>query len=158
MKSVSLVVATLAALLLTATASATAFLTIPALGIYHKPILTGDNLDQGPIWDRSTRPGQGKAMIIAGHDVTPVPGYGAHGPFYDVVDMKKGYLLEIEWYGKLFIYRGRANAEYHPAYDRNVVIEQGESVWIYSCWPRYTALGRQWWEGRLVAVRDLKHK
>lgn len=93
-------------------------------------------------------------MVIAGHDVTPVPGYGSHGPFYGLTDLKKGYLLEIRWHGSLYIYRFVRDPVYHPENDYEVVTDRGvESVWIYSCWPRYTHIGRKWEEAVLVAVR-----
>jgi sortase (surface protein transpeptidase) len=160
MKPALLLAAALAGLAFAAPASGSpkpALLTIRALGIFNQPIGNGDAmLAVGPIWDPSVanRPGQGRPMVIAAHDVTPVPGYGAHGPFYDLVILKKSYLAEIRWHGSLFIYRFVSNPVWHPESDEEVVLDRGtEAVWFYSCWPRYTHTGRKWAEADLVAVR-----
>jgi hypothetical protein len=34
----------------------------------------------------------GLTMVIDAHDVTPAPGYGAHGPLYRLYLIKPGYL------------------------------------------------------------------
>ena len=134
-------------------ASSPARLTIPKLGIFNKPVGNGGAmLAYGPIWhpEVPSRPGEGKPMVIAGHDVTPVPGYGSHGPFYNLVDLHKGDLVEIRWHGKLFRYRVTGKA-WHPENDYQVVVDRGvESVWFYSCWPRYTHNGRTWVEAERV--------
>lgn len=131
-----------------------AMLTIPKLGIFNKPIGNGASmLEYGPIWhpEVHARPGDGKPMVIAGHDVTPVPGYGAHGPFYHLVNLHKGDLVKIRWHGRLRVYRVVAEPTWHQENDYQVVVDKGvEAVWFYSCWPRYTHNGRLWVEADLV--------
>jgi hypothetical protein len=86
----------------------TARLTIKFLHIVDRPIRTRScDLARGPIWDLGykTRPGMGWTMVIDAHDVTPVPGYGAHGPFYRLYLIKPGYLTKIEWNGVWRTYR-----------------------------------------------------
>jgi sortase (surface protein transpeptidase) len=159
MKPALLLAVALAGLAFTVPASGSsepALLTIRALGIFNKPIGNGDAmLSYGPIWDPSvaSRPGEGRPMVIAGHDVTPVPGYGSHGPFYNLVNLKKGYLVEIRWHGVLRKYRLVSNPVWHPESDEEVVLDKDvEAVWLYSCWPRYTHSGRKWVEAVLVSV------
>ena len=41
----------------------------------------------------------GLTTVIDAHDVTPVPGYGAHGPFYRLYLIKPGYIVKIRWNG-----------------------------------------------------------
>ena len=110
-------------------------------------------LKYGPIWSAPARPTRNNVVVLAGHDVTPVPGYGLHGPFYNLVTLKKGYLVEIRWKGQLFIYRIIGTPKYHPERDAQVVVNRGVgAVWLYSCWPRYTHDGRKWAEAKLVSV------
>lgn len=125
-----------------------ALLTIRALHMVNQPIRTrcGD-LAKGPIWDLgySARPGDGLTMVIDAHDVTPVPGYGAHGPFYRLYTIKPGDLARIKWKGVWRTYRfvthpfakpqrlesGGPNLKPIKAWD-------GEVVYFRCCWPRYT--------------------
>ena len=160
MKLALLAAAAVAGLAFAASVSATppsARLTIPQLGIYNKPIGNGGSmLKYGPIWDPEVRarPGQGRPMVIAGHDVTAVPGYGDHGPFYNLVSLKRGSMVEIRWNGVLSKYRIVSPPVYHRANDYKVVEDKGvESVWFYSCWPRYTHLGRMWVEADLATKK-----
>jgi hypothetical protein len=44
-------------------------------------------------------------MVIDAHDVTPVPGYGAHGPFYRLYTIRPGDLAKIKWKGVWRTYR-----------------------------------------------------
>jgi hypothetical protein len=77
-----------------------ALLTITALHMFNQPVRTQcADLARGPIWDlgRPGRPGDGLTMVIDAHDVTPVPGYGAHGPFYRLYTIKPGDLAKIKW-------------------------------------------------------------
>lgn len=86
--------------------------------VYGQPIKSKvDHLTMGPIWDtwndldpytgsyKPVRPGSGKTLVIDGHDVTPVPGYGAHGPFYRLYLIKPGDLATIRWMGVKYTYR-----------------------------------------------------
>ena len=132
-------------------------LTIKALGFDNKPVGEGTAmLKDGPIWGTPMRPSATNTVVLAGHDVTPVPGYGSHGPFYNLVTLKKGYLVQIRWKGKLFIYRVVGKARYYPESDDSVVTTGDVgAVWMYSCWPRYTHNGRLWVEAVLVSIRNL---
>ena len=125
-----------------------ALLTIKALHMFNQPIRTrcGD-LARGPVWDLgySARPGDGLTMVIDAHDVTPVPGYGAHGPFYRLYTMKPGDRATIKWHGVLRTYRFVTRPFAKPQRLRNggvnnkpVKTWQGEVVYFRCCWPRYT--------------------
>ena len=131
-------------------------------------------LANGPVWVRGHpfRPGDGQPMLIAGHDVTPVPGYGAHGPFYRLYLLKPGDLATITWNGVRYTYRfvtkpwaerqclskyandlparlaGRMGC---LANDRPIRHWNVESIYIRCCWPRYTR-EKFLWE-RAVLIR-----
>jgi sortase (surface protein transpeptidase) len=161
-KLVTLAATSLAALAFVTAANAdTARLTIPALGIFNKPIGVGEgSLAYGPVWDLfPTRPTRHTTVVLAGHDVTPVPGYGNHGPFHDLVALKKGYLIEITWHSRLYRYRVARDPFYQPENDWQLVVIEGQgAVWLYSCWPRHTHNGRQWVKGVLFSVTPQGHK
>ena len=125
-----------------------ALLTIRALHIRNKPIRPrcGD-LAQGPIWDLgwAARPGDGLTMVIDAHDVTPVPGYGAHGPFYRLYTIKPGELARIRWNGVWRTYRFVTHPFAKPQLLPNGRVNnkpvkdwRGEVVYFRCCWPRYT--------------------
>ena len=83
-------------------------MTIRFLRIQNRPIGVSEcYLAKGPIWDpwRAARPGYGMSIVIDGHNVTPVAGYGAHGPFYRLHLMKPGYLATITWKHVKYTYR-----------------------------------------------------
>jgi len=140
-------------------------LTIKALKIVNKPIRTGDcALMYGPIWDppRVARPGDGLAMVIDGHDVTPVPGFdtnGAHGPFFHLWRMKPGQIVKIAWHGVERRYRVVARPFHRrqckskrindlpqrlsgalSCVENDAPIKNNgvESVYLRCCWPQYT--------------------
>ena len=125
-----------------------ALLTIRALHMANQPVRTrcGD-LARGPIWDLgfAARPGDGLTMVIDAHDVTPVPGYGAHGPFYRLYTIKPGDLAKIRWKGVWRTYRFVTRPFAKPQRLRNgaailnpIKAWQGEVVYFRCCWPRYT--------------------
>jgi hypothetical protein len=125
-----------------------ALLTIKALHMVDQPIRTrcGD-LARGPIWDLGWpgRPGYGLTMVIDAHDVTPVPGYGAHGPFYRLYTIKPGYIARIRWNGVWrtyrFVTRPFAKPQRLPngaVNDKPIKDWRGEVVYFRCCWPRYT--------------------
>lgn len=118
-------------------------------------------LARGPIWDPAhpARPGDGEAMVIDGHDVTPVPGYGPHGPFYRLYMLRRGELATITWKGVKYIYRftgkpfarrqclskyvndlpARLDGELMcVANDKPIRSSNVETLYIRCCWPRYT--------------------
>ena len=124
----------------------TARLTIKFLHIIDKPIRPrACDLASGPIWDvgYATRPGIGLTMVIDAHDVTPVPGYGAHGPFYRLYLIKPGYIAKIKWNGVWRTYRFVSRPMAYPQQPPSVVDKPikswgVESVYFRCCWPRYT--------------------
>lgn len=125
-----------------------ALLTIKALHISNKPIRPRcADLARGPIWDLgwAARPGDGLTMVIDAHDVTPVPGYGAHGPFYRLYTIKPGQLAKIKWHGVWRTYRFVTRPFAKPQLLRNGAVNdrpiknwRGEVVYFRCCWPRYT--------------------
>lgn len=124
----------------------TARLTIKFLHIVNQPIRTrACDLARGPIWDAAyaTRPGMGLTMVIDAHDVTPVPGYGAHGPFYRLYLIKPGYVAKIKWNGVWRTYRFVATPTPYPQRPQSEVNKPirsfgVETVYFRCCWPRYT--------------------
>jgi len=138
-------------------------MTVPVLHMYNQPIgWKACSLAFGPVWDpfHPYRPGQGQTMVINGHDVTPVPGYGAHGPFYRLYLLKPGDLATIKWKGVRYTYRfvtkpwaeRQCLSKYVndlPARLAGELLCVGndkpikndwrvESFYIRCCWPRYT--------------------
>ena len=125
-----------------------ALLTIKALHMINQPIRTQcADLARGPIWDLgwADRPGDGLTMVIDAHDVTPVPGYGAHGPFYRLYTIKPGELAKIKWNGVWRTYRFVTHPFAKPQLLPNGSVNnkpiknwRGEVVYFRCCWPRYT--------------------
>jgi hypothetical protein len=125
-----------------------ALLTIGALHMFNQPIRTQcADLARGPIWDlgRPGRPGDGIVMVIDAHDVTPVPGYGAHGPFYRLYQIKPGDLAKIKWKGVWRTYRFVTHPFAKPQRLKDGRVNNkpikgwlGEVVYFRCCWPRYT--------------------
>jgi hypothetical protein len=140
-----------------------ALMTVRVLRMYNQPIGRKDcALATGPVWDLShpARPGEGETMVIDGHDVTPVPGYDGHGPFYRLYLLRPGDLATIRWKGVRYTYRfvtkpfARRQClskylNYLPARlagklmcignDKPIKeVSPVESFYIRCCWPRYT--------------------
>ena len=137
-------------------------LTVRVLHMNDQPIgLRGCFLAKGPIWDPAhpARPGDGETMLVDGHDVTPVPGYGKHGPFYRLHLLRPGYIATITWKGTRYTYRVvtkpfakrqclSKRVNYLPARlagelmcvanDKPVKSWNVESIYFRCCWPRYT--------------------
>jgi hypothetical protein len=85
----------------------------------------------------------GLTMVIDAHDVTPVPGYGSHGPFYHLYLIKPGYLAKIKWNGVWRTYRFVSSPRPYPQRPPSVVDKPiksfgAEVVYFRCCWPRYT--------------------
>jgi len=141
-----------------------ALVTIRALHMFNQPIQTRcSDLARGPVWDLgySARPGDGLTMVIDAHDVTPVPGYGAHGPFYRLYTLKPGDLATIRWHGVSRTYRFVTRPFAKPQRLRNggvnnrpVKAWQGEVVYFRCCWPRYTRNDYLYARAVLVSPKD----
>jgi len=85
----------------------------------------------------------GLTMVIDAHTVTPVPGYGAHGPFYRLYLIKPGYLAKIKWNGVWRTYRFVSKPTPYPQTPRSEIDKPiknfgVEVVYFRCCWPRYT--------------------
>lgn len=141
-----------------------ALLTIRALHMVDQPIRTrcGD-LARGPIWDLGWlgRPGDGLTMVIDAHDVTPVPGYGAHGPFYRLYTIRPGDLAKIKWNGVWRTYRFVTRPFAKPQRLENGVVNnkpikawRGEVVYFRCCWPRYTRYDYLYERAVLISPRS----
>lgn len=135
-------------------------LTIKALHIYDKPVYKrGCDLARGPIWDVgfTTRPGMGLTMVIDAHDVTPVPGYGTHGPFYNLYKIKAGYYAKIKWKGVWRTYRFVSKPHAYPQQppsqvDKPIKSTGVETIYFRCCWPRYTR--KDYLTARAVLVKS----
>jgi hypothetical protein len=138
-----------------------AVMTISRLHMWAQPIGHGGSyLARGPIWDQdfNARPGQGRSIVVRGHDVTPVPGYHGHGPFHDLPSMRRGDLATISRCGIAYTYRYVRNFTHWQCstkkvsmdprrytgelacFDNNAPIKQGrfETLYLRCCWPRTT--------------------
>jgi hypothetical protein len=125
-----------------------ALLTIKRLHMLNQPVrMRCSDLARGPIWDLgyAGMPGDGMTMVIDAHDVTPVPGYGAHGPFYLLYTVKPGDIAKITWRGVVWKYRFVSRPFAKPQLlpngnvnNRPIKTWRGEVVYFRCCWPRYT--------------------
>jgi sortase (surface protein transpeptidase) len=143
-----------------------ALLTIPRIHMRNQPVAneltSGADLATGPVWDPyyPARPGGGKTMVIDAHDVTPVRCYGGHGPFYNLITIRRGDLARIKWAGVWRTYRfvtrpfvarqcvskrindSPAHLIYGTAlcapYNRPIKKRAAEVIYFRCCWPRYT--------------------
>jgi len=75
--------------------------------------------------------------------VTPVPGYGAHGPFYRLYLVKPGYRARIKWHGTWRTYKFVGRPRAYPqrpqrAANKPIKSFRVETVYFRCCWPRYT--------------------
>lgn len=153
-----------------------AVMTVKRLHMWAQPIGYGAGaLAKGPIWDpfSSARPGEGMTMVIYGHDVTPVPGYGAHGPFHRLYLMKRGDKAAITRCGVAYTYRfvrkatpwqcSTKSASIDPrrylngpgalicAPNTKSIKQWGvETLYLRCCWPRHTM--NQYMTVRLVLI------
>ena len=136
--SLTLIVALGLTLALASTAGAhraqTQRISIPKIGV---SAVIGDSLARGPVyWPLVGRPGQGTTVAIAGHDITPVPGFHGHGPFHDINHLRKGDLV--------YVSRGEVRHRYRvtgtrviPATDLHIAdLTRYEHLLLTTCWPR----------------------
>lgn len=109
-------------------------ISMPTIGVHA---LIGTSLAHGPIyWDRVGRPGQGTTIAIAGHDVTPVPGFQGHGPFHDIDQLRKGDPVTITWHGTPHAYRVSGQRVFDATNLHIADLTRYERVLLTTCWPR----------------------
>jgi LPXTG-site transpeptidase (sortase) family protein len=109
-------------------------ISIPRIGV---SAAIGDTLARGPVyWPSVARPGQGTTIAIAGHDITPVPGFDGHGPFHDINRLRKGDLVTIRWHGARHGYRV-TGYRVLPSTDLHIAdLTRHERLLLTTCWPR----------------------
>jgi hypothetical protein len=123
-------------------------LTVKRLHIWNKQIGMGYAArSKGPIWDPDfwARPGQGRPVVIQAHDVTPVPGYGGHGPFYRLPSMRRGDLATITRCGVSYTYRFARSFTAWQCPTKAESLNPGRYNGSVSCFPNDTPVtGKQW--------------
>jgi LPXTG-site transpeptidase (sortase) family protein len=94
-------------------------------------------LDRETMWwpDTPARPDSGGVYAIAGHDVTPVPGFGAHGPFHYLYRLKVGAPVYLRWGGRTARYRVTAVRTLSVADKGGLGPARGERLVLSTCWP-----------------------
>jgi len=140
MRKVSLVASLSVLLGLTCVASAGArtvrpqTISIPKIGVSG---VIGDSLGRGPVyWPMVGRPGQGTTVAIAGHDVTPVPGFGGHGPFHDINRLVRGDRIFVTSHGRRHAYRVTGRRVI-PSTNLHIAdLTRHERLLLTTCWPR----------------------
>ena len=97
----------------------------------------GDSLARGPVyWPSVGRPGQGTTVALAGHDITPVPGFHGHGPFHDIDRLRKGDRIYVSSNGARHGYRV-TGSRVIPATDLHIAdLTRHERLLLTTCWPR----------------------
>jgi LPXTG-site transpeptidase (sortase) family protein len=109
-------------------------ISIPRIGINAT---IGASLAVGPIfWPEVGRPGQGTTIAIAGHDVTPVPGFHGHGPFHNIDELRRGDRITITWHGirHTYIVTGHRII---PSTNMHIAdLTRYERLLLTTCWPR----------------------
>ena len=136
--SLTLVLVALAGLTFASSAGASTgrgtTIAIPRIGIRA---LIGDSLGRGPIyWPSVGRPGQGTTIAIAGHDVTPVPGFHGHGPFHDINRLHSGDPIHVTWRGRQHTYRVTGRRVISARNLHIADLTRHERLLLTTCWPR----------------------
>lgn len=117
-----------------ARSSARDTISIPRIGVTAE---IGADLSRGAIyWQRVGRPGQGTTIAIAAHDITPVPGFGGHGPFHDINRLTKGNNVTVTHAGRRYAYRVTGRRVL-PSTDMHMAdLTRYERLLLTTCWPR----------------------
>jgi LPXTG-site transpeptidase (sortase) family protein len=123
-----------------ATPQAAQTISIPRIGI---SATIGASLDQGPIfWPQVGRPGQGTTIAIAGHDITPVPGFHGHGPFHDINMLRRGDRIYLTWHGTRHTYTVTRH-RIIPSTNMHIAdLTRYERLLLTTCWPRGSSANR----------------
>jgi len=120
-------------------------LTIPALGI--RTVVregVGESvLAHGPgFYPGSGRPGCACTIAIAGHRVTPVPGFGGHGPFRFLDRLRRGARIFLRVAGRTTAYSVTGSEVIAPT-DAAPLQDVGhERLVLTTCTPPFTATYR----------------
>jgi LPXTG-site transpeptidase (sortase) family protein len=135
MRKVSLTLVLVALVGLTFASSAgAATIAIPKIGVRA---VIGDSLGRGPIyWPQVGRPGQGTTIAIAGHDVTPVPGFNGHGPFHDIDRLTSGDRVDVTVHGRRHAYRVTGSRVISARNLHIADLTHYERLLLTTCWPR----------------------
>jgi len=125
-------------LVLAATAGAhrarTQTISIPRIGV---SAAIGDSLARGPVyWPSVGRPGQGTTVALAGHDITPVPGFHGHGPFHDIDRLRKGDRISVSSDGTRHSYRVTGSRVISATNLHIADLTRHERLLLTTCWPR----------------------
>lgn len=109
-------------------------ISIPRIGV---TAAIGTDLARGPVfWPRVGRPGRGTTIAIAAHDVTPVPGFGGHGPFHDIDELGKGDRIYVRWDGKRYTYVVTGHRLIPSSSLHIADLTPYERLLLTTCWPR----------------------
>jgi sortase A len=109
-------------------------ISIPRIGVTAN---IGTSLARGPVfWPRVGRPGWGTTIAIAGHDVTPVPGFHDHGPFHDIDQLRKGDRIYLSWDGTRYPYRVTGHRLIRTTNMHIANLTRYERLLLTTCWPR----------------------
>jgi LPXTG-site transpeptidase (sortase) family protein len=109
-------------------------ISIPGIGV---DAAIGQSLDRGPVfWPLVGRPGQGTTIAIAGHDITPVPGFHGHGPFHDIDELRRGDRIHVTWHGTSHTYTVTGH-RIIPSTNLHIAdLTRHERLLLTTCWPR----------------------
>lgn len=119
---------------LSAQASPPPQISIPRIGVTAN---IGTSLSAGPVWwPRVGRPGEGTTLALAGHDITPVPGFHGHGPFHDLNLLRKGDRITITWHGRSYVYRVARVRIIASSNEHIADLTMHERLILTTCWPR----------------------
>jgi len=117
-----------------ASRSAPQTISIPRIGV---TAAIGSSLDRGPVfWPSVGRAGQGTTVAIAGHDITPVPGFHGHGPFHDINELRKGDRVYLARDGRRYAYRVTGHRVISSTNMHIADLTRHERVLLTTCWPR----------------------
>jgi sortase (surface protein transpeptidase) len=114
---------------------------IPAIAVYAT---VGTDLMRGPAWwPQSTRPDRHGVVAIAAHDVTPVPGFGWHGPFRFIYRLRPGNRITLVWHRVRYEYVMTGRRVLPDTYLYPFPVD-GDWLVLSTCWPAGSAVNRMY--------------